>query len=31
MPFAQPLSARGTNEARNERLWDLTLKAVGLA
>jgi protochlorophyllide reductase len=30
MPFAQPLSARGTNEARNERLWDLTLKAVGL-
>jgi len=29
--FAQPLSARGTNEARNERLWDLTLKAVGLA
>ena len=31
MPFAQPLSARGTNEARNERLWDLTMKAVGLA
>ena len=31
MPFAQPLSTRGTNEARNERLWDLTLKAVGLA
>lgn len=31
MPFAQPLSARGTNEARNERLWDLTLAAVGLA
>ena len=31
MPFAQPLSARGTNEARNERLWDLTLKVVGLA
>ena len=31
MPFAQPLSARGTNEARNERLWDLTLKSVGLA
>jgi protochlorophyllide reductase len=30
-PFAQPLSTRGTNEARNERLWDLTLKAVGLA
>ena len=29
-PFAQPLSARGTNDARNERLWDLTLKAVGL-
>lgn len=29
--FAQPLSARGTNEARNERLWDLTLQAVGLA
>lgn len=29
-PFAQPLSARGTNEARNERLWDLTMKAVGL-
>lgn len=29
--FAQPLSARGTNEARNERLWDLTMKAVGLA
>ena len=31
MPFAQPLSARGTNEARNERLWDLTMQAVGLA
>jgi protochlorophyllide reductase len=31
MPFAQPLSTRGTNEARNERLWDLTMKAVGLA
>ena len=30
-PFAQPLSTRGTNEARNERLWDLTMKAVGLA
>jgi protochlorophyllide reductase len=30
MPFAQPLSARGTNEARNERLWDLTMKAVQL-
>jgi protochlorophyllide reductase len=30
-PFAQPLSARGTNEARNERLWDLTMAAVGLA
>ncbi|WP_353217991.1 protochlorophyllide reductase [Sandarakinorhabdus sp.] len=30
-PFAQPLSARGTNEARNERLWDLTMQAVGLA
>lgn len=30
MPFAQPLSTRGTNEARNERLWDLTMKAVGL-
>ncbi|MEI6485329.1 MAG: protochlorophyllide reductase [Sphingomonadales bacterium] len=29
--FAQPLSARGTNEARNERLWDLTMQAVGLA
>jgi protochlorophyllide reductase len=29
--FAQPLSARGTNDARNERLWDLTMKAVGLA
>ncbi|OSZ70988.1 protochlorophyllide oxidoreductase [Sphingomonas sp. IBVSS1] len=31
MPFAQPLSARATLEARNERLWDLTMKAVGLA
>jgi protochlorophyllide reductase len=31
MPFAQPLSARATAEARNERLWDLTMKAVGLA
>jgi protochlorophyllide reductase len=30
MPFAQPLSARATLEARNERLWDLTMKAVGL-
>jgi protochlorophyllide reductase len=30
-PFAQPLSARATAEARNERLWDLTMKAVGLA
>lgn len=29
--FAQPLSTRGTNEARNEKLWDLTMKAVGLA
>jgi len=28
--FAQKLSVRGTNEARNERLWDLTVKAVGL-
>lgn len=31
MPFAQPLSARATAEARNERLWDLTAKAVGVA
>jgi protochlorophyllide reductase len=30
-PFAQPLSARGTNDTRNERLWNLTLGAVGLA
>jgi protochlorophyllide reductase len=30
MPFAQPLSARATAETRNERLWDLTMKAVGL-
>ena len=30
LPFAQPLSARATLEARNERLWDLTMKAVGL-
>jgi protochlorophyllide reductase len=29
--FAQKLSVRGTNEARNERLWDLTMKSVGLA
>jgi protochlorophyllide reductase len=29
--FAQPLSARASDAARNERLWDLTLKAVGLA
>ncbi|WP_439546759.1 protochlorophyllide reductase [Sandarakinorhabdus sp.] len=28
--FAQKLSVRGTNDARNERLWDLTVKAVGL-
>ena len=31
MPFAQALSARATLDARNERLWDLTMKAVGLA
>lgn len=28
--FSQPLSARGTNEARNRRLWELTLGLVGL-
>lgn len=28
--FSQPLSARGTNEARNRRLWELTAKLVGL-
>ncbi|QHL91845.1 protochlorophyllide reductase [Sphingomonas changnyeongensis] len=28
--FSQPLSARGTDEARNRRLWDLTEKLVGL-
>lgn len=30
MPFAQPLSARATAEARNERLWELTARAVGV-
>ncbi len=30
MPFAQPLSARATLEDRNEKLWNLTMKAVGL-
>ncbi|WP_310497765.1 protochlorophyllide reductase [Sandarakinorhabdus sp.] len=29
-PFSQPLSARGTNEPRNERLWALTAKMVGV-
>lgn len=28
--FSQPLSARGTNEARNRRLWELSAKLVGL-
>lgn len=28
--FSQPLSARGTNEARNRRLWELTAQLVGL-
>jgi protochlorophyllide reductase len=28
--FSQPLSARGTDEARNRRLWDLSAKLVGL-
>ena len=31
LPFAQPLSVQATAQARNDRLWDLTLKAVGLA
>jgi protochlorophyllide reductase len=31
MPFAQPLSARATLEDRNEKLWELTMKSVGLA
>lgn len=29
--FSQPLSARGTDAARNARLWDLTARAVGLS
>ncbi|MDX2182916.1 MAG: protochlorophyllide reductase [Gemmatimonadaceae bacterium] len=29
--FAQPLSARATDEARNARLWALSAKLVGLA
>jgi protochlorophyllide reductase len=28
--FSQPLSARASDAARNERLWDLTAKLVGL-
>jgi protochlorophyllide reductase len=31
LPFAQPLSARAMLEDRNEKLWALTMKAVGLA